>query len=199
MSSGNTLRAGFQDPVHDAQQSFRDALDALSRPGRPQALGRAIAGLPLGAALSHLLLALTDEDTRVWWQHPDEALAHWLRFHTGARAVQHAAQADFAVITDSERCPPLEGFAIGSAASPEMSTTLLIEVPSLVCGPSLHWHGPGIRDRQAVRIDRLPAGFWPQWQANHAMFPQGVDVIFTCSGEALGLPRTTRVSRLEGV
>lgn len=194
-----TLQAGLRDAVHDAQQSFRAALDALARPGRPQPLGRAIAGLPLGAALSHLLLALTDEDTRVWWQQPDDALAQWLRFHTGARSVAQPQQADFAVIADGAQCPALDGFAIGSAASPEFSSTLLVEVPSLVAGPLLHWHGPGIRDRQEVRIDGLPPGFWPQWQANHALFPQGVDVIFTCGGETIGLPRTTRVSRLEGV
>jgi alpha-D-ribose 1-methylphosphonate 5-triphosphate synthase subunit PhnH len=194
-----TLQAGLRDAVHDAQQSFRGALDALARPGRPQGIGRAIAGVPLGAALSHLLLALTDEDTRVWWQQPDDALAHWLRFHTGARSTAQARQADFAVITDVRDGPALDAFAIGSAASPEFSTTLLVEVPSLVNGPSLYWHGPGIRDRQEVRIDGLAAGFWPQWQGNHALFPQGVDVIFTCGAEAIGLPRTTRVSRLQEV
>lgn len=194
-----TLQSGLRDPVHDAQQGFRGALDALARPGRPQAVGSAIAGLPLGAAMSHLLLALTDEDTRVWWQQPDDALAQWLRFHTGARSVACADQADFAVITDGARCPALAGCAMGSAASPEFSTTLLVEVVSLADGPALHWHGPGIRDRQEVRIGGLPAAFWPQWQANHALFPQGVDVIFTRGGEAIGLPRTTRVSRLEGL
>jgi alpha-D-ribose 1-methylphosphonate 5-triphosphate synthase subunit PhnH len=41
--------------------------------------------------------------------------------------------------------------------------------------------------------------FWPQWRANHASFPQGVDVFFTCADRAIGLPRTTRVARLEGI
>jgi alpha-D-ribose 1-methylphosphonate 5-triphosphate synthase subunit PhnH len=63
----------------------------------------------------------------------------------------------------------------------------------------LAWHGPGIQTEQRVRLQGLPPEFWTQWQANHASFPQGVDIIFTCGDSALGLPRTTRVHRLEGV
>jgi len=50
-----------------------------------------------------------------------------------------------------------------------------------------------------VRIAGLPDDFWAQWHANHASFPQGVDIVFTCAGVALGLPRTTRVRRLEEI
>lgn len=188
---------GLADPVHDAQRAFRSALDALSRPGRAVTLGRAIDGLPLGPSMSHLLLALTDDDTAVWWQ--DGGCAPWLRFHTGAKAAAAAAAAGFAVITDALAMPALAAFAQGSAAAPECSTTLLIEVASLATGPALQWHGPGIRDAQTVCIEALPAGFWAQWQENHSGFPQGVDVIFTCGSQAIGLPRTTRVSRLEGI
>ena len=44
----------------------------------------------------------------------------------------------------------------------------------------------------------LPQNFWAQWQANHALFPQGVDIIFCCSDRAVGLPRSTRVQTLKG-
>lgn len=194
-----TVQPGLADPVHDAQRSFRAALDALARPGTPQALGAAIPGLALGPALSHLLLALTDESTPVWWQQDDAGLASWLRFHTGAPRAAAPAEAAFAVVTDAQAMPPLEAFAAGSLASPEFSTTLLVELPSLAQGPALQWHGPGIQGSRTVRLGGLPAQFWPQWQANHAAFPQGVDLIFTCGEQALGLPRTTRISRLEGV
>lgn len=193
------LSAGFSDPVHDAQRAFRSALTALARPGRPVDLGRAIPGLPLGAAMAHLLLALADDDSAVWWQDGGAAASPWLRFHTGATATAGTGQAMFAVVTDATSMPRLEAFAQGTAASPEFSTTLLIEVPSLTDGSALQWRGPGIRDVATVRIDGLPEAFWSQWQANHAGFPQGVDVFFTCGAQALGLPRTTRVGRLEGV
>jgi alpha-D-ribose 1-methylphosphonate 5-triphosphate synthase subunit PhnH len=198
MNAAHTLRAGFADPVHDAQRAFRAALDALSRPGRPVDAGHDIDGLPLGAAMAHLLLALTDDDTAVWWQDGDEALP-WLRFHTGAKSADAPNEAAFAAIVRPLSMPPLDAFAHGSLVSPEFSTTLLVEVDSLDAGPSLQWHGPGIRDTQAVRIAGLPDGFWAQWQANHASFPQGVDVIFTCGAKGIGLPRTTRVSRVEGI
>jgi alpha-D-ribose 1-methylphosphonate 5-triphosphate synthase subunit PhnH len=74
-----------------------------------------------------------------------------------------------------------------------------MELPSLCDGPALEWRGPGIKDMHRVALLGLPKSFWAQWQANHAAFPQGVDLIFTCAEHALGLPRTTRVRRLEGV
>lgn len=192
------LSGGFADPVHDAQTVFRGVLNALSRPGRRVALGSPIDGLALGAAMAHLLLALTDDDTAVWWQ-ADAQPAGWLRFHTGASVAATPAQAAFAVVLEPAALPPLASFAAGSTASPEHSTTLLIEVPSLDAGPAVEWRGPGIQDLQAVRVAGLPDDFWGQWQANHAAFPQGVDIVFTCADLALGLPRTTRVRRLEGL
>lgn len=193
------MKPGLIDPVHDAQRSFRAALQALARPGVTQPAGQTIEGLALGPAQANLLLALTDEDTAVWWQRPDADLQQWLRFHTGARATGDAAAAAFAVVTDPGSLPALGEFAAGSLAEPEFSTTLLIEVPSLSDGSALHAHGPGIQVRQTIRIAGLPGDFWAQWQANHAAFPQGVDVFFTCGGQVLGLPRTTRISRVERV
>ncbi|HEX7892327.1 MAG TPA: phosphonate C-P lyase system protein PhnH [Ramlibacter sp.] len=190
---------GLGDPVHDAQQAFRVALEALSRPGRAQALGTPIAGLPLGAAQAHLLLTLTDEDTRVWWQEPSPALQRWLRFHTGARFVADPAQAAFAVVTRPADLPELRRFRGGTAAEPEHSCTLLVEVPSLQGGLSMDAHGPGIPGGVRLAVAGLPEGFWAEWQASHAGFPQGVDIFFTCGAQVLGLPRTTRVGRLQEV
>lgn len=199
MKAPASMVAGFADPVHDAQRAFRCVLDALSRPGRPVTFGDQIPGLPLGAALAHLLLALTDDDTPVWWQPGQQDAARWLRFHTGALVADEPQQAGFAAIMDIGNMPALDNFCAGSAASPEQSSTLLLEVPSLDAGPALEWRGPGIQALQTVAIAGLPQGFWSQWQANHALFPQGVDIVFTCADRALGLPRTTRVRRLEGV
>ncbi len=196
----STLMAkGFDDRVHDSQRAFRAALDALSRPGQMVNAGQPIAGLTIRPAMAHLLLALADAETRVWWQSGDQAAAHWLRFHTGAGVAELPDQATFAAIVDAGALPALETFAQGTAAAPEFSTTLLIEVPSLDTGPALQWHGPGIRETRTVRVDGLPERFWAQWQANHGAFPQGVDMIFTCGHQAMGLPRTTRISRLEGI
>jgi alpha-D-ribose 1-methylphosphonate 5-triphosphate synthase subunit PhnH len=191
--------AGLSDPVHDAQRAFRAALDALARPGRIQRMGQRIPGLALGAAMAHLLLALTDDDTPVWWQSGDGALADWLRFHTGAPAARQPGEAAYAVITDPATLAPLDAFAQGTLESPEQSCTLLIEAPSLTGGPALTGFGPGIATRQPIAVAGLRDGFWREWQINHAAFPQGVDIFFTCGDQALGLPRTTRIARLEEV
>lgn len=200
-ASTNTqmLSAGFADPVHDAQQAFRGALDALSQPGQRISIGSPVSGLALDEAMAHLLLALTDDDTSVWWQDAGHTAAHWLRFHTGGRVADAPQDAAFACVSQPANMPALTAFAQGSAASPEFSATLLIEVQSFDRGPTLQWYGPGIRDARTVQIADLSEAFWTGWQENHAAFPQGVDVIFTCGGEAIGLPRTTRVARLEGI
>lgn len=188
---------GLLDPVHDAQQAFRVALDAMARPGRVLPLGEPVAGLALGAAMAQLLLTLTDEDTPVWWQRRDQALEYWLRFHTGAPTVEDPARAAFAVVTHAASAPALERFSWGTAEAPEQSCTLLVETEGLDGGEALHAHGPGIASSMRLGIPGLPAGFWPQWQANHAAFPQGVDVFITCGARVIGLPRSTRLGRLE--
>lgn len=199
MNSARTLAPGLPDEVHDSQQAFRAVLDALARPGQVRRIGPALPDVALGGAMARLLLSLSDDETPVWWQHADADLPHWLRFHTGAGVAERADAASFAVLTDMTQMPSLTDFAAGTAAAPEFSSTLLIELPGLAGGPALEWRGPGIQDVQRVALQGLPADFWAQWQANHVTFPQGVDIVFTCGEDALGLPRTTRVRRLQGV
>lgn len=193
------LGAGLADPVHDAQQGFRGALEAMARPGRIRPLGAPIEDLVLGGAMAHLLLTLADEDTPTWWQRVDTGLQHWLRFHTGARAVGDPGAAAFAVVTEPARMPSLSEFRAGTLAAPEHGCTLIAEVPALQGGPEVQAQGPGIPERLTLAIAGLPANFWSQWQASHAAFPQGVDIFFTCGDQVLGLPRTTRISRLQEV
>jgi alpha-D-ribose 1-methylphosphonate 5-triphosphate synthase subunit PhnH len=182
---------GFSDPVHGAQQAFRRALEAMANPGRAVAIEAGLDGP--AAALQALLLALTDFDTPVWWQSADDARKRWLAFHNGAPVAQAPSQARFAVIAHASTMPAATHFATGSAEAPETSTTLLIHVPSLDDGPAMRWTGPGIEGARRVRIDGLSAGFWAQWQDQHARFPLGVDAIFCCGAWIVALPRTVQV------
>ena len=199
MKAVSTLAAGLVDGVHESQQAFRALLDALARPGQARWVREALPGVALGGALARLLLCLSDDETPVWWQQSDAGLPQWLRFHTGATLAQQPRQAAFAVLSGIQQELALADFAAGSMESPEFSCTLLIELPSLSGGPALEWHGPGIQTQQRVALQGLPIDFWSQWQVNHAAFPQGLDIVFTCGEQALGLPRTTRVRRLEGI
>lgn len=185
---------GFDDPVLGAQSCFRCALDALARPGRIVGLPDLPATpAPLMPATAALLLTLADLDTPLWL----DARAHlprvtdWLRFHAGAVFTSERAGASFAVITDAAAMPDLAAFAQGSGDYPDRSTTIVLQVAGLTDGASLRLTGPGIRGMAHLSVDGLPAGFVVQWQANHALFPLGVDLLLVCGDRIVGLPRTT--------
>jgi alpha-D-ribose 1-methylphosphonate 5-triphosphate synthase subunit PhnH len=189
------LPLGFGNAAADAQASFRAALRALSMPGLPvscAALPPAVPGLM--PATVALLLALTDHETPVWWADPEPA--PWLRFHTGAPRAEVPAEAQFAVCALGRAWPALADFSPGSDAAPERSATLLVELPAWHGGLPGRWSGPGLREPLMLALAGLPAGFWPQWQDNHARFPSGVDVFFACGEQLIGLPRTTAVAGL---
>lgn len=189
----NQLPLGFADAAADAQASFRAALQALSMPGLPVPCGVAAPAVPgLMPATVALLLALSDHETPVWWAAPGPA--PWLQFHTGAPQAVSPAQAHFAVCPLGLDWPGLDAFCAGTDTSPERSTTLLVELASWQGGAPHSCHGPGFREPRTLHLNGLPPGFWAQWQGNHARFPSGVDVIFICGDQLMGLPRTTAIA-----
>jgi alpha-D-ribose 1-methylphosphonate 5-triphosphate synthase subunit PhnH len=186
------IAAGLADPAHDAQRLFRDVLEAFSHPGRIVSLPQAPAGAgPLSPAATAFVLTLIDRDTPLWLAPAFDlpAVRDFVRFHTGAPIAAREADALFAVLTP-DRKPLLDGFAIGSDPYPDRSATLVIEVPSLSAGPERLLRGPGIQSRAAVRIAGLAEAFWSEWKANAALFPCGVDLVFTAGSELLALPRS---------
>jgi alpha-D-ribose 1-methylphosphonate 5-triphosphate synthase subunit PhnH len=205
LNTADALLPGFADPVFDSQRVFRAAMEALARPGTAHetgmsssASGPAFVPPPLMPATAALCLTLADFETPVWIQpgiemSQHEALVAWLRFHCGCPIVQDAAAAHFAIMHDLPALLPLDTFNPGTAEYPDRSATLLIQVPHFASGAGVALRGPGIRDSARMDISGLPAGFWSEWHANHALFPCGVDLIF-CSGDRItGLPRTTKV------
>jgi alpha-D-ribose 1-methylphosphonate 5-triphosphate synthase subunit PhnH len=186
--------SGFAEPGHDAQAVFRAALTALSEPGRvidlPVALDEA---LPAGPAALALLLALADADTPLWLDAGAGAAARFLTFHTGAPVVAETSGARFALIADAANCPPLHHFAPGDEEYPDRSATLIIEAASLAEGGPLVLRGPGIADQHQLSLGGLAPGFLVDWAANHALFPRGVDILFTCGRRLVGLPRSIRL------
>lgn len=187
---------GFQNPVHDAQRTFRTLLDALARPGRVDRLPIDLTPpASLSPACAGACLTLLDLDTWVWRQPGlDAEVSRWLSFHTGCRFTQSPQQATFALITDGATLPDLQTFAWGSAEAPEASTTLLIQVPSLLGGIPVTVHGPGILGDWAI-APQLPLCFWTQWVAHHQTYPRGVDVFLFGQHDVMGLPRTATICR----
>jgi len=190
------LKAGLADPVFDSQKAFRAILNAMSYPGRIHSVDVAVEPpAPLDRATALLALTLFDFDTTIWLDAAagSSEAPEFLRFHCGCPVTSNPAEAQFGIIADPEAMPGLDQFAIGEEQYPDRSTTLVLQVPSFTEGPETVWSGPGIPKRQAVRISGLPEGFWRQWALNDALYPLGVDLIFCCGSEVIGLPRGVKV------
>ncbi len=186
---------GFADPVFDSQHVFRECLEALAHPGRLIVTASERPPMPaLDAAAGALLLALLDQDTRLWLSpglvHGPAAAS--LRFHTGCALAASPGEADFALVSEPAELPPLEAFGAGSDEHPERSATIVLQVPAIL--PS-GWRltGPGIRGEARMSAPALGAEFHSQWEQNRQRFPCGVDLFLTSGARLCGLPRTTRL------
>jgi alpha-D-ribose 1-methylphosphonate 5-triphosphate synthase subunit PhnH len=186
---------GFADPVLESQAAFRGCLAALATPGTLVSLGAGLDSLPgLHAAASALLLALLDQDTRLWISPGFAAgpVATTLKFHTGCSFAASPGEADFALVGAADELPPLDAFSAGSQEYPERSATVVLQVPAIL-DSGWRLSGPGVRDEARLSIPSLGDDFLLQWERNRARFPRGID-LYVSSGELLcGLPRTTRI------
>jgi alpha-D-ribose 1-methylphosphonate 5-triphosphate synthase subunit PhnH len=203
------MGAGFADPAHGAQQTFRALLGAMSEPGRVHALpDAAIAGLvmqdaelrpPLDLALAATLLTLLDADTPVHLAgalDSDDARA-WLRFHTGARALQQATTLTAALARDVDAML-WDALDLGTDDAPQAGATLFVQVDALSERPldgavALKLRGAGIETARDLAVAGLSAAFW-QWRAAlRAELPRGVDLVLVCGMRIAAIPRSTRL------
>lgn len=188
--------AGFADPRHQSQATFRCLLEAMSRPGRPVELAVA-ADCPPGVApwLGAAALALCDFDTPVWLapglDRPD--IAAWLRFHTGAPLVAAPAEAAF-VLIEAAAIRDFSAFRHGTDESPEDGATLLVAAPDLGGPATITCRGPGIRDSILIPSCGLSDVAWTDRARLTGDFPRGVDLYIGAGRRLLGLPRSTELS-----
>ncbi len=199
MTSVAELPAGFADKVLSAQSVFRSVMDAMARPGSVQRISPA-AGTPGGMMRGAAAIALTlfDHDTPVWLDGRMSAtadVAKWLKFHTSAPVVADSSIASFALIGDPENLPSLDRFAFGSNEYPDRSTTLVLQVESLMDGPVVDLRGPGIDGSAALRASIQPRDLFDRLAINAALFPRGIDVVLVHDDSIVAIPRTTRLAR----
>jgi alpha-D-ribose 1-methylphosphonate 5-triphosphate synthase subunit PhnH len=190
--------AGLPDPVLSSQSVFRSVMNALARPGSIQTIS-AVADVPscLMPVTAAVALSLFDHDTPVWIDdhfNADPAVAAWLRFQSDAPLVVDGSRASFALIHSGSALPDFETFAAGTPEYPDRSTTLVVQVDTLIEGPELILRGPGIKGTVSLRAGGLPSDFVGRMQANRALFPRGVDLLLTCGAELVALPRSTHVT-----
>jgi alpha-D-ribose 1-methylphosphonate 5-triphosphate synthase subunit PhnH len=209
--SGNAVfpgpAPGFADPTRDAQRAFRAVLDALAHPARSFPLaGPADPPAALGRGLAAVALTLLDEDCAVWLGGAlanDAEVAPWLAFHTGARRVPAAAEADF-VIADPAALPPLASLSLGTDEAPHLSATVVLDIrgcrgfastgfantgPARFCAG-----GPGIDGTATLDAPWAADGFAAEWHRNTGIFPRGVDLLLVDEDTVAALPRTTRLT-----
>ena len=189
------IGTGCADPVLDSQAAFRGCLAALAIPGTVARLGAGLAPAPpLDPAAAALLLALLDQDTRLWLSPGAAAgrAAASLKFHTGCSLAAAPCEADFALVASVDELPPLAEFNADAREYPERSATVVLQVPELA---ERGWKltGPGIRGAARLAVPALGAGFLEQWERNRARFPRGVDLYLVCGDRLCELPRTTRI------
>ena len=191
-NSSQWLQPAFNDPVLDAQASFRTALKALAEPGLAQPMDRALALENLQPATYALCLAFLDGDTPLWLApcFDTPAIRANLLFHCGCPIVAERELALFALL-DEAGADDLADFDNGSERYPDQSCTLLIQLDALAGGEQLRWRGPGIKDVRGVALP-LRSSFWQQRQARSA-FPRGLDAFFAAGEQVIGLPRSTHV------
>jgi alpha-D-ribose 1-methylphosphonate 5-triphosphate synthase subunit PhnH len=219
MNATSTLArmgAGFADPTHGAQQTFRVLLDAMSLPGRLRTLpDAATAGLataqadmapPVGIGMAATLLTLLDADTPVLLAGAlaDEGTRAWIRFHTSARPATIVDTPTIAAALARDVTPALwEQLALGSDEAPQDGATLIVEVDGLAdrqgadtpSGIALTLHGPGIETTQALVVRGLPDAFWRWRQELATAMPRGVDLLLVHGTTLAAIPRSSHLSR----
>ena len=182
------LSGGFADPARDAAHAFRGVIEAMARPGTIHVLSGAEPPAPLSRAAGAVLLTLCDTDTplHLAGEADCEAVRQWVAFHTGAPPC--GAGAAMFALGSWEALMPLSAYPTGTPQYPDRSATLIVEVPALeAAGATLT--GPGIRDSAALSLPEIGA-----FSRNRALFPLGLDFLFTCGDRVAALPRSTKVS-----
>jgi len=189
-----SLVASFQHPVADAQYSFRRILKALSEPGSVVTLPSMPGFGKLGSASACVLLTLIDKDTPLWIspQLDDDVLRQNLRFHTGALLTEDPSSVSFALAQGSLDSATLLAFPCGDEMSPELATSVIVQLESLEGGTPLRLLGPGIEHPRVI-CPQLPQAVTEYLLNRPHRFPLGLDFMFTCGEQLLALPRTIRV------
>lgn len=186
----------ISDGARRAQQTFRTVLDAMSFPGRITEIGHNPAGPGiLNPATIALARCLFDHETRIWMGDGVAGVDvyDFLKFHCGCPVTKSSLEAHFAIVSTESGVPGLTQFNAGSDVYPDRATTLIVQVPDLEDGPPISLTGPGIETEATLRISGVPDYLWRARQEQQALFPCGVDLVFTSGSRSVALPRSTEI------
>jgi len=95
--------------------------------------------------------------------------------------------------TAEELRADLNRFRTGTHEGPELSATIVVQLPSLTGGTALRLSGPGLKDSAIIAPTGLPADFPLRWRRNRGLFPAGIDLILCAGDTVAAMPRTVLV------
>ena len=192
------IALGFKDVGYSSQRIFRQVMQAFSRPGNIYSVADDISQTPYApGAATQILLAMLDSETSLFISKSTSKhrLDDYLRFHTACNMAQQPNDAQFSYFSISDNLPHLSEMAIGSDEYPDQGATILIEVSEFkvdaVTGVSIS--GPGLKEPKRIDIVGIANSFWQERQTLQKEFPKGIDLLFCCGLEFIGLPRSTQV------
>ena len=191
------LPAGFADKVLSAQSTFRSVMEAMARPGSVQRVTASVGTPPpMMRGVAAIALTLFDHDTPIWLDDrmsETVEVARWLKFHSGAPIVTDSSVCNFALIGEPGALPELDRFSLGSNEYPDRSSTLILQVASLVHGPAYALRGPGIDGSAVLNATFEPKDLFDRLAINATLFPRGIDVVLVADDAIVAIPRTTRL------
>lgn len=200
MTAANTLQAAFADAPLESAANFRTILQAMSRPGRIYpAAHRLETPEPMSATSASIVLTLVDYDTPLWLSEnfQNDAMRTYLAFHCGCPIVDTPCDAIFALIDSKDVLPSFTEFSQGTPEFPDRSTTLILQVDSLMSEQGVKLTGPGIQSEHMLNALPLDKNFWQQAATNNQQFPLGVDFIFSSPDAIAACPRSTHIDYSE--
>lgn len=182
----------------DNQQTIRDhmifrvILQAMSHPGKVYCLPEF---QKEETAIIELLSCLLDNEVGVAVLG-DQTLMRNLTRHTGCRIVDFK-EADFVIIGNLTEGSDVSGLKQGSLEYPDSGATILYLVDGLSeAEGGIEVSGPGVKDKNSLRISGVTAGELTSLQQLNSQFPLGVDAIFFVprrNGRIACIPRSAQI------
>lgn len=196
------------DHVHDIQQTYRRLVTALARPGSIVELADIAVKVtprpPFNPTMMLLAYTLLDAETEFALATDSEGeadAAEVIANLTYARPVL-PEDAGYLFILGVQTDPrsTIEAARVGTLVDPHRGATLFLEVERVLAVEDAPFvlEGPGIDGSIGVDIESR-YDWYSIRNEKVSEYPLGVDCIFVDrEGRVLGLPRTTRVARVEG-
>lgn len=186
--------------------TYRQLLECLARPGTINRISPATMFAQWPDQTNTYALAacmtLLDQETVYTsarsgaWLTATHSDHTWVQIRTNCR-IDHASQAQFVVLHDTQSAHLLADLNQGSLTFPERSCTAFVVVDALsTIAPNWSLSGPGIKSHTDIAV-HTTSNIIPHINATRQNYPHGIDVfLIDHQGNCVGLPRTTRISSI---